>query len=76
MAAKISVLVPVYKTKEEYLRRCIESLCSQTLKEIQIILVDDGSPEQEQSSRQTAPQKSALYTASLCGCYDGDYRVF
>lgn len=45
MAVKISVLVPVYKTKEEYLRRCIESLCSQTLKEIQIILVDDGSPD-------------------------------
>lgn len=41
----ISVIVPVYKVKESYLRTCIESLICQTLKEIEIILVDDGSPD-------------------------------
>ena len=41
---KVSVIVPVYKT-EKYLRRCIDSLRKQTLKEIEIILVDDGSPD-------------------------------
>lgn len=41
---KVSVIVPVYKV-EAYLPRCIESLLAQTLKEIEILLVDDGSPD-------------------------------
>lgn len=41
---KISIIVPVYKT-EKYLKRCLESLKKQTLKEIEIILVDDGSKD-------------------------------
>ncbi len=43
---KISILVPIYKVPEMFLRQCIESLMGQTLKEIEIILVDDGSPDQ------------------------------
>lgn len=42
---KISVIVPVYNIKEEYLRKCIESLMAQTLEEIEIIMVDDGSTD-------------------------------
>jgi len=41
---KVSVIVPIYKV-EKYLRRCIESLINQTLDKIEIILVDDGSPD-------------------------------
>lgn len=41
---KVSVIVPVYKV-EAYLPQCIESLLAQTLREIEIILVDDGSPD-------------------------------
>lgn len=41
---KISFIVPVYKV-EAYLRQCVESLTSQTYKDIEIILVDDGSPD-------------------------------
>ena len=41
---KISVIVPVYGV-ERYLERCIESLLGQTLTQIEIILVDDGSPD-------------------------------
>lgn len=41
----ISIIVPVYKV-EEYLSRCVESLVKQTYREIEIILVDDGSPDQ------------------------------
>ena len=42
---KVSIIVPVYKVPEDYLRKCIESLTAQTLKDIEIILVDDGSPD-------------------------------
>ena len=42
---KVSVVVPVYNT-EKYLRQCVDSLTSQTLSEIEIILVDDGSKEE------------------------------
>ena len=40
----ISVIVPVYKV-EKYLNRCVNSLVNQTLKNIEIILVNDGSPD-------------------------------
>lgn len=42
--AKVSVIVPVFKV-EQYLPNCIDHLCSQTLNDIEIILVDDGSPD-------------------------------
>lgn len=41
---KVSVIVPVYKV-EAYLNRCLNSLACQTLKDIEIILVDDESPD-------------------------------
>lgn len=40
----ISVIVPVYKV-EKYLEKCIESIIKQTYTNLQIILVDDGSPD-------------------------------
>lgn len=41
---KVSIVVPVYKT-EKYLQRCVDSILVQTLTDIEIILVDDGSPD-------------------------------
>ena len=40
----ISVIVPVYNV-ENYLKKCVESICNQTYKELQIILVNDGSTD-------------------------------
>lgn len=41
---EISVIVPVYKC-EEYLDRCVNSILNQTFKDFELILVDDGSPD-------------------------------
>ena len=40
----VSVIVPVYKV-EKYLRRCLDSIINQTNSDLEIILVDDGSPD-------------------------------
>lgn len=43
---KVSVIVPVYNVKTEYLKECIQSIIDQTLTETEIILVDDGAPKE------------------------------
>lgn len=40
----LSVIVPVYKS-EKFIGRCIESILNQTLSDLELILVDDGSPD-------------------------------
>ena len=55
----VSVIIPVYKV-EKYLNRCIDSVLCQTLCDIEIILVDDGSPD-------LCPQ--------ICDSYLSDKRV-
>ena len=42
--ALVSVIIPVYRT-EQYLGRCIDSVMSQTYSNLEVILVDDGSPD-------------------------------
>lgn len=41
---KISCIVPVYNV-EKYLRRCVDSILNQTFTDFELILVDDGSPD-------------------------------
>ena len=75
---KISVIVPIYKV-ENYLNRCVESIRKQTYRNLEIILVDDGSPDacgemcdryaQEDSRRQSAAGYSD--GSSACFAYRG-----
>ena len=44
MHTVLSVIIPIYKV-EQYLRKCIESILTQDYKDVEVILVDDGSPD-------------------------------
>ena len=41
---KVSIIVPCYKV-EEYLPRCLDTLMNQTLEDIEVICINDGSPD-------------------------------
>lgn len=53
---KISIIVPVYNT-ESYLEECLDSILAQTLKDIEIICVNDGSPDHSQDILERYAQK-------------------
>ena len=44
MSVKVSVILPVYNASD-YLHQCMDSIVGQTLKDIEIICVDDGSTD-------------------------------
>lgn len=60
MTPRISIIIPVYNV-EKYLSRCIESILAQTLTDWELILVDDGSPDN---------------SGAICDAYSsGDSRI-
>ena len=88
MDKKISVIIPIYNV-EKYLKRCVDSVLSQTYKNLEVILVDDGSPDNcpsicdeyaQRDSRVTALHKkngglSSARNVAL-DCLTGDYVTF
>lgn len=54
---KVSIVIPIYKA-ELYIQKCFESINSQTYKDIEVIFVDDGSPD---NSGQIADSISAAF---------------
>ena len=55
---KVSVIIPVYNT-EVYLRECLDSVVNQTLREIEIICIDDGSTDSSLSILKEYAQKDS-----------------
>ena len=60
------MIVPVYKV-EPYLRRCVDSILSQTFTDFDLVLIDDGSPDQ-------CGVICDNYTKSVCGS-DPDFST-
>lgn len=84
----VSVIIPVYKV-EKYLNQCVDSVLHQTYKEIEVILVDDGSPdgcpqicdeyaEKDERVRVIRQENSGLSEARNAGIdvLTGDYVLF
>lgn len=85
----ISVIMPVYKTESNHLCKAIESVISQSYREIEIVLVDDGSPDQcgaicdsyagtDNRIRVIHKKNGGVSSARNCGLetVTGDYTFF
>ncbi|KRL05066.1 glycosyltransferase family 2 protein [Liquorilactobacillus oeni] len=86
---KISVIVPIYNV-EKYLRRCLDSLLAQTMKDFELILINDGSTDSSGSIcreyQKKAPQLIKYYEKANGGLSDarnygmrfatGEYLLF
>lgn len=75
----VSIIVPIYKVPEQYLKKCIESTMNQTLRNIEILLIDDGSPDLcgnicdeyakiDDRIQVLHKQNGGLSSARNCGC--------
>ena len=62
MMKKVSVIVPVYNTPVKFLNACIKSIASQTYKNVELLLIDDGS------KKEIAQECDDLKTA-IAHCY-------
>lgn len=84
----ISVIVPVYRT-QEYLTRCVDSLLGQTYRNLEILLIDDGSDDEsgaicdefaqkDERVRVIHKENGGISDARNCGLdnFTGEYFVF
>ena len=65
----VSIIIPVYNT-EKYLEECLDSVCSQTYKNLEIILINDGSTDNSEEICQKfkdMDQRIQIYTCFNSG---------
>ena len=58
--AAVSIIIPVYNV-EKYIRQCLDSVMNQTFKDIEVILVDDGSPDNSPAICDEYAQKDSRF---------------
>ena len=72
----LSIVVPVYNV-EHYLRKCLDSLVNQTLENIEIVVVNDGSKDDSQKIieefQQKYPDKIVSFQKENGGCVSSGY---
>ena len=87
--ALVSIIVPIYGT-EKYLKKCVDSIIKQTYRKLEIILVNDGSPDNSYTIMQEYQRNDVrvkivnnsenlgLFRARLEGARvsNGDYLMF
>ena len=54
---KVSIIIPCYNT-EKYIRRCLDSLAGQTLSDIEVLCIDDGSTDNSYARRCALPREN------------------
>lgn len=70
---KVSVVIPVYNT-EKYVREAVESIMNQTLRELEIIIINDGSTDnslQVVEELAAADSRIQVYSAKQSGIVNG-----
>ena len=58
---KLSVIMPVYNTKEEFLREAVESILNQTYTDYELIIIDDGSTNNVEEVINSYKDKRIVY---------------
>lgn len=71
-SVSVATIIPVYNTEPWMLRQCFDSVLNQTIQNVQIIIVDDGSTQEKTRSvleeyRKTYPKKVQVFTISHAG---------
>src|SRR5574344_1236108 len=77
MSLKVSVVIPIYNV-ENYLPQCLDSLVSQTLKDVEIICVNDGSTDRSAdilSEYAAKYENIKIITQNNCGGVGGTRNV-
>lgn len=67
MDGLVSIIIPVYNTPVDKLRRCIDSVLGQTMDRLEVILVDDGSGSSVHRSWMRLPEKTVGYGSYIRG---------